>query len=301
MNYFWMIIKGMMMGIANIIPGVSGGTMAVSLGIYDDMIFAITHLFKKWKKSFKILLPLGIGLVAGVIFFSYAIEFLLSRYTLPTALAFVGLILGGLPILFRKFQASMKQYQLNLNISHIIVFLAFFAIVVGMSFMQETEAGFTSLEVNFTNIIVLFVIGIIASATMVVPGISGSLVLMILGYYYGIINTLTNFFDALRVLDWEALVYNTSLLLPFGIGVLLGIFLISKIIEYLFIHHPSLTYSGILGLVIASPFAIIYNTNALADLSGSNALSFTIIGIVLLVISFYLTYKLGKTEEPTTK
>jgi len=289
------------MGVANIVPGVSGGTMAISLGIYDDMIYAISHLIKNWKKSLKILLPLGIGLAAGIVFFSYAIEFLLSQYTLPTALAFIGLILGGIPILFQQFRAAMKQKQVNLNISHILVFLIFFVLVISMSLMQETGSQSTEIEINISNIVLLFFIGIIASATMVVPGISGSLILMVLGYYYGIINTMTSFFDALRVFNWESLIANASLLFPFGLGILLGIFLISKIIEYLFIHQPSLTYSGIFGLIIASPFAIIYNTNALVDLSSSNALSFTGIGIILLLIAFYLTYRLGKVKQPDSK
>ncbi|GMA47941.1 DUF368 domain-containing protein [Tetragenococcus muriaticus] len=289
------------MGIANIVPGVSGGTMAISLGIYDDMIYAISHLIKKWKNSLKILLPLGIGLAIGVVFFSYAIEFLLSQYTLPTALAFIGLILGGLPILFQEFRAAMKQKRVNLNITHIVVFLIFFILVIGMSLMQETQAHSAGLEVNLSNIVLLFFIGIVTSATMVVPGISGSLILMVFGYYYSIINTVTSFFDALRILNWESLIYNASLLFPFGVGILLGVFLISKIIEYLFIHYPSLTYSGIFGLIIASPFAIIYNTNALADLSSSNAISFTSIGIILLLIAFYLTYRLGKVKQPDSK
>ena len=145
--------------------------------------------------------------------------------------------------------------------------------------------------------IVLFLIGVIASATMVVPGISGSLVLMILGYYYSIINALTNFFDSLRAFDWEGIVNGLAILVPFGIGVILGIFLISKIIEYLFINFPSLTYSSILGLVVASPVAIIYNTGAITDFSQTSSVVYIIIGIVLLLASFYLTYQLSFKEE----
>lgn len=297
MGYVWMVIKGMLMGISNIIPGVSGGTMAVSLGIYDDLIFSITHLFKQWRKSFKILIPLGIGLAVGVFFFSYTIELLLSQYALPTALAFVGLILGGLPILFKEFQSAMKQTKQRITTWHFIIFFILFALVIGLSLVQEPAGNLTTLEISFENIIILFGIGIIASATMVVPGISGSLVLMILGYYYSIINTLTNFFDALTAMNWDGILHGITLLAPMGLGVLLGIFLISKIIEYLFVNYPGLTYSGILGLVIASPFAIIYNTNALADFSHPNAGLYLITGIALLVLCFYMTYKLGKTEE----
>ena len=298
MGYIWMVLKGMLMGIANIIPGVSGGTMAVSLGIYDDLIYSITHLVKDWKKSFRILLPLGGGLVLGIIGFSYLIEVLLSQYTLPTALAFIGLILGGIPILAKSFLLALRQEQKKVSFFHIALFVVFFALVVSLALVQAEGNTMSTITLSFGSIITMFFIGVIASATMVVPGVSGSLVLMVLGYYYGILNSVTGFFNALTSMDMGQLWHYTGILFPFGIGVLAGIFLISKLIEYLFTNHPTLTYSGILGLVLASPFAILYNTNALNDLQGSNALLFLILGLILAVVCFLLTYYLGKTEEP---
>lgn len=297
MSSLWLIVKGMFMGIANIIPGVSGGTMAVSLGIYDDLIFSITHIVKEWRKSLKLLVPLGIGLAGGIVFFAYTIEILLSQYAFPTFLAFIGLILGGLPILYREFQDSLKSKGEQISTSHILAFSFFLILVIVLSLVQDPSSTTSSIDVSFKSMIVLFLIGVIASATMVVPGISGSLVLMILGYYYSIINALTNFFDSLRAFDWEGIVNGLAILVPFGIGVILGIFLISKIIEYLFINFPSLTYSSILGLVVASPVAIIYNTGAITDFSQTSSVVYIIIGIVLLLASFYLTYQLSFKEE----
>ena len=298
MSYIWMILKGMLMGIANIIPGVSGGTMAVSLGIYDDLIYSITHLAKNWKKSMRILLPLGVGLVLGIIGFSYLIEVLLSQYTLPTALAFIGLILGGIPILTKSFLLALRQDKKNISFSHIALFLVFFALVVGLALIQAEGNTMSTITLSFGSIIKMFFVGVIASATMVVPGVSGSLVLMVLGYYYGILNSVTGFFSALTSMNIEQLLHYTGILFPFGIGVVAGIFLISKLIEYLFKNQPALTYSGILGLVLASPFAILYNTNALADLQSSNAVLFLILGLLFAGLCFLLTYYLGKTEDP---
>ena len=101
--------------------------------------------------------------------------------------------------------------------------------------------------------ILLFIIGVVAAATMVVPGVSGSLVLMILGYYYGIINSLKGFFDALKVFDLGTMLHLCLILVPFGIGVLLGIFLIAKLITYLFEQYGIQTYCAIFGLILASP------------------------------------------------
>ena len=99
MTFFMDIIKGILIGIANIIPGVSGGTMAVSLGIYDKLISSISNLLKDWKKSLVTLLPIILGCGIGIVGFTYAIEYLLSHHTFVTCMAFVGLILGGIPIL----------------------------------------------------------------------------------------------------------------------------------------------------------------------------------------------------------
>src|SRR5699024_12854351 len=95
MKLLWLVLNGMLIGISNIIPGVSGGTMTVSLGIYDDFIFSITNLFKNKKKSVKFLLPLGMGNVIGILCFSYVIEFLLSYFPFITVLLFVGLCICG--------------------------------------------------------------------------------------------------------------------------------------------------------------------------------------------------------------
>lgn len=291
-----LMIKGMFIGVANIIPGVSGGTMAVSLGIYDDLIVSITHLVKEWKKSIQFLTPIVLGAATGVILFSYLITLLLTQYTLPTALTFVGLILGGVPILFQAFSQALREKKEQMGVAHGLVFSLFFAIIVVMSLMKESGDTLSAIEVSGMNILVMLLIGMIASATMVIPGISGSLVLMIIGYYYGLINTLRSFFEAVRHVDMANIMNGLVLLVPFGIGVLFGGALISKLIEYLFHHYASLTYSAILGLVIASPIAIILNTTALNDLSRPSATLFLLSGLILGTGSFFMTYYLGKTE-----
>lgn len=297
MEILWLVLKGMLMGISNIIPGVSGGTMAVSLGIYDDLIFSITRLFKEKKKSIKFLLPLGTGLALGVIFFSYAIEFLLAEYAFITSLAFIGLILGGLPILNQKFQDALKEKSEKISLKHCFVFILFLGLVIGFSLIQESSMNGVLLQFSFETVSILFVLGIIASSTMIIPGVSGSLVLMIFGYYYPLIQLLTSFFHNVLVLNWSGLGEDLLLIFPVGLGIIFGVFLISKLIEFLFIKFPSITYSGILGLVIASPFAILYNVNAFEDLAQSNTILTLIIGSILLCTSSYITFYLGKLDE----
>lgn len=289
------VIKGIFMGVANVIPGVSGGTMAVSLGIYDKFISSITGFFKDWKKSCKVLLPIVIGIGIGIIAFTYLIEYLLSQHTFVTCMTFVGLILGGLPMLYKDMRNKMIETHSKLGIGNVIAFILMFALVVGLPLLGVGSETSTVLKGTPLNMVILFFVGLIAAATMVIPGVSGSLVLMILGYYYGIINTIKNFLDSLRVFDFDALFNGILVLAPFGIGVLVGIGIIAKVIEYLFSKHSVMTYSAIFGLVLASPIAIFYNTGLYRHLGEVTFLRL-IVGIILCVVGAGLTYYLGQKE-----
>lgn len=109
MNAVLNILRGIVIGIANVIPGVSGGTMAVSMGIYDKLISAVTGLFKHFKKSMRLLIPLGVGMVIGIVGFGFLLEYLLNNFVLATCLTFVGLILGGLPILWMNLRKNIEK------------------------------------------------------------------------------------------------------------------------------------------------------------------------------------------------
>ena len=130
MTFFMDIIKGILIGIANIIPGVSGGTMAVSLGIYDKLISSISNLLKDWKKSLVTLLPIILGCGIGIVGFTYAIEYLLSHHTFVTCMAFVGLILGGIPILLISLKKELAKTSSKIGISGILAFVFLFAVAV---------------------------------------------------------------------------------------------------------------------------------------------------------------------------
>ena len=290
------IIKGIFIGIANIIPGVSGGTMAVSLGIYDKIIGAVSDLLKDWKHSVKVLLPLLAGCGIGIVGFTYAIEFLLSSHTFVTCMAFVGLILGGLPTLFLSLKQELKRSSSSIGAAGVLAFVILFCVAVFLPMMNADDEVLRTFTATPGTLFALFFVGVIASATMVIPGVSGSLVMMILGYYYGIINTIKAFLEALRHFDLGGMISSGILLVPFGIGVLLGIFLIAKLITFLFERYGVATYCAILGLIIASPFAIFYNTGLSGQL-GSLTAGQIILGLVLAVGCGVFTYILGKDDK----
>ena len=267
-------IKGFFMGIANIIPGVSGGTLAITMGIYEELIEAISHFFTKLKKNINFLIPIIIGALLSIVIGSKVIGFSLEEYPLPTILFFTGLILGGLPMLYRKIKGNFKPLN-------IIIFILTFAIIIGLMFLKSgTSVTFNNM--NMLGYIMLFIVGMVAAATMIIPGISGSFMLMVMGYYKPIINTIND------LTAFNNIGTNIAILMPFGIGVLVGIVLIAKLIEFLFKKFEVPTYFGIIGFVLASIIGIFTSTENLSF----SILPF-IIGIVLFILGFVIAIKLG--------
>lgn len=282
MNMFKNIIKGMMIGIANIMPGVSGGTLAVSMGIYDKLIHCITHILSEFKESMKFLLPIFAGAGIALVALTFVIEALFQYYPIPTNLLFIGLIVGGLPPVVTK----VKSHKLSFG--HILAGLLFFALVVGMAMMGDNGNRQVTLNLGIVPMIKLVLVGIIAAATMIIPGVSGSMVLLILGYYQTIIQQITAFCTAVITLDMAGILHGIAILLPFGIGVLIGILGIAKIIEIIFEKYPVYAYCAIIGLIAASPIAILVCSNF-----AGFSVSVLLISIVTFAAGFGIAIKIG--------
>lgn len=293
MRFIKDILCGILMGVANIIPGVSGGTMAVSMGIYDRIIGSITNLFKQFKKSVMTLFPYAIGMVAAIIGLSYFIETFFEKYPLQTGSLFVGLILGGVPILLKKvFQnklANRNRKDKSIDAIGIILFLLFFALIILLQVFGEGREAKITLSVSALQMVKLFVIGVIASATMVIPGVSGSMILLILGYYNPILETINSTIEALSPWNFDTILHNIAILAPFGIGVIVGIFAIAKLIEFLLSRYEKRTYCAILGLVLASPFAIYMGIGV-----GVITTASIIVSVITFTVGFAVAYFLGR-------
>ena len=277
------ILKGAVIGIANIIPGVSGGTMAVSMGIYDKIIHAVTHLFSDFKKSVKILLPIGIGVVIAIIGVARLIEYMFSVIPFQTNFLFIGLILGGLPAIGKKVKGK------PVKVNHILAFVLFFALVVGCASLEGTTGGDADLSIGLWNVCKLFGVGVVAPATMVIPGVSGSMILMIMGYYSPIIGMINQFVDHLRTFNVSGMISDCGVLIPFGVGVVVGIFIIAKVIEIVFAKCPVTAYWAIIGLIVASPVAILM-LNKFGKLGAITVVT----GVAALVIGSLAAIKLGE-------
>ena len=247
LSYF---IKGMAIGIANAIPGVSGGTIAFVLGIYEKLTYSISSLpialIKfRWKdvaESLKILIPVFLGAIISIFLFLNIINFSFANYPIPTKIFFVGLVLGSFPFVTK----TVEKYDFK-------VFLAFFlgafimAIFVYFD-INEPEINKTAVEsvssdFSFIYGVKLFFCGIAAAIAMVIPGISGSLLLLILGEYENISYFVSN------------ITANFNYIYPLiflGIGIVIGIFAISKLITILIQKYRTIVFGFVLGILIVS-------------------------------------------------
>jgi len=281
------ILKGVVIGIANVIPGVSGGTMMVSMGIYDRIISSINSLFKSFKKSVKTLLPYLIGMAIGIVLLSFAIEFLFERFPFPTATLFIGLILGGIPMTLDKVKGRKPE------LLGIILFVIFFLLIIGLEFFRGKESTGGDVSFGLVNAIILFGIGVVASATMIIPGVSGSMMLMILGYYSAILENTNGLIKSILSFDMGSAIVCAGVLIPFGIGILVGMFAVAKLIEMLLLRHERLTCFAILGLVCASPIAILSGIG-IGDIDMS--LPTTLVGIVTFAAGVMASHSLSAKE-----
>ena len=286
-NLINQILRGIVIGVANIIPGVSGGTMMVSMGIYDTLIHCITHLFKEFKKSVKTLLPYAIGMLVGILGLASVIKWGLANHPLPTNTLFIGLILGGLGPLLKKVEFK------KINVAAVIAFIAMFALIIWMGIQRKSSIeNAETLDMNVGRMLLMVLIGMVASATMIIPGVSGSLVLMLLGYYGPVVNALSTLKDGLLHMDFSLMGQPVMMLLPFLVGVVLGIFVVAKVIEWLTSRFPTATYCGVLGLVLASPISLLMQL----DLSGISALTW-VISAVALAVGFLAAFLLARGSK----
>lgn len=276
------VLKGIVVGVANIIPGVSGGTMMVSMGIYDKLIHCLTHLFKEFKESMKFLIPIFVGVGIALVGLSFIIQPAFEHFPLQTSCLFIGLIVGGLPAAWKKVKGK------GIKVSYIVPFLLFFALVVGLALVGEKEGNAADLTFGLWSCIKLFVVGIIASATMVIPGVSGSMMLLLLGYYNPIVSAIKDFVTALAAFDMQGILQGCGVLVPAGIGIVVGIFAIAKLIEIIFEKFPMQAYWAIIGLIVASPFAVLLMTQL-----GTITVLSVAVSVVTFAIGFVIAMKLG--------
>ena len=276
MKYIMDLIKGIFIGIANIIPGVSGGTMAVILKIYDRLIETLS--LKNVKKNLPFIIPLGIGAAVGIVLFSKAIEFLLGNYPMATNFTFMGLILGSIPMIFQRARGEKMEAK------GMVSFLVALVVMVVIALLKPAESN-AVLALTPLNLLILFGASAISTFAMILPGISGSFVMLVLGVYTTVLTSISGVFTwPIDGVTWHCV----GMLIPVGLGCIVGLIFGSKLVDVLIRKQPQATYFAILGLVVGSLLAVF----------PKDSLALTLelpIGLVLLAGAAFGAYKFSKT------
>lgn len=307
-NNSWLrtFLAGIGIGVGAAVPGVSGGTIAVILKVYTKIIWAISNIFKEFKKAFVILLPTLLGVVIGLIPTMILMKFALEGFVFGIVCIFAGYIIGSLPGIKKEVSDESPK-----NIWIILLILsALLAVTLGVLSVQlhaDYSSHFEDPEVWFY--FVMIPVGFIASIALVVPGISGSMLLLLLGFYTPLINS---FFDTAKEClhgDWSNFGVEIGLLGCFAIGIVIGFFFISKIMHYLLSKYHHATFYSIIGFIIGSVVALFYNfeiydyyqTWAKGEYIFMPMYIEIPLGIVLLALAIFGSYKLSKLQQNAAK
>lgn len=261
-NFF----KGIIGGIGNIIPGLSGSALLIIFGIYQECLNAITEIvqFKNLKKNILFLIPIALGIGIGTVLFGNILLFFLNRWPMPTSYGFLGFIIGTLPLLFKEAnkEGFKKQYLIPLA----------FTFLIGITLILLKNAEVMQMDsISFGQSVIL---GFVLASSTIIPGISSTVLLSIIGMY-------DVYLLAIAKID-------IITLMPAGIGFVIGVVFFAFVINFFMKKHYGYTYYFITGFVIATIPAVVrgslgYNLDSL-------------FAIIIAIVTFSLTYRIGKVN-----
>ncbi|MCR4580202.1 MAG: DUF368 domain-containing protein [Treponema sp.] len=291
-NILRLICIGIIVGMANVVPGVSGGTLAVVFNIYDQFVNAITFNLKKIWANRRFVFPLLGGMALGVLIFSKIITFLYTNYPFQTNCFFTGLILGSIPLLFSlmiyggiKKGEEKPQLKAGRIIGIIVCFIAGLIILLTFNYLENVINKDQMInkilpEINLRLELRLFFAGFVGAVAMIVPGISGSLLMLMMGVYTTVITAIPALFSV------DTFFHAFFLLIPNGVGVLLGLLCGAKLISFLLKKLPHQTYAVIFGLICGSVIAVFPGFSGFKTVAGALSSAVCIsLGIALAFFS----------------
>ena len=313
-NWFKTLLSGFAIGFGSAVPGVSGGTIAVIFGVYEKIIWAVSHILKCFKEAFRILLPTILGLVLGLVPAIILMDKALNGFVFGVICIFAGFIIGSLP----GIKDEVKDVKPNKKHIIALVVALLFAVGLGVSSVvaKADVSPFIYGETPFWFYIILIPVGVIASIALVVPGLSGSMLLLLLGFYNPLLSYTKSVAEECVHGTWNNFGHLVLLLVCFAIGVLIGFYLISKLMHFLLAKFHDITFFAILGFVIGSVPALFCNYEIFYNKTdgymvwasgGQGYLPYYIevpIGVVLLLVTMvgsYLLVRLKRKKELENK
>ncbi len=277
MNFLSNFIKGIFIGSGAILPGISSGVLCIAFGIYEKLLNSILNIFKDFKKNMAFLFPICLGGLFGFFIFSNILLILIENYPLPTNSLFIGLILGTMPALLKqasKYNIHDAKFKKQSKLKNTFIFLLTLLIGIVLFVIEKYINVDTSYTSNSFSFIYLLFCGICMSIGIIVPGVSSTIILMLLGVYSTYLSAIT--------------IVNMSVIFPMIIGVIIGSFIFMKIIKYLLDNFYTETMHGIIGFSLGSILILYPNFNF--DI-------LSMVSIVIIIFGFILSYILSFKEE----
>ncbi len=277
---------GILIGLSNLIPGFSGGTMALILGILEEFTEAVSSFTKTPFKAIKELWSLALGMAIGIVLATFTVVLCLNKWPIITASFFVGLVIASIPLVFRETNHQLPKGK------DVVCFSICFIISLALPFLKKLGFEVNIFDPNLFAMLYIFIVAALAAATMMIPAASGSLIMLAFGIFTSILTVIKDVLSYAVELNFKGIFSYLDVLIPFVLGCLVGIVMISKIMSYAFKKHKNMIWYGILGLLLTSIFTIYYDayeSHLVADpeLFTSNLVLNIILSLVALFVGFF--------------
>ena len=287
-------LKGILVGASNMVAGVSGATLAYVTGIYEDLITSLSNL--RSKKSILYLLTVGMGVIIGLVLSAFILNKLVTIILLEILSLFFGFILGGVVSDVHKLKLGEEEKKAKYIIALIIPFIFVIGLsIVGLVMKYSEKSISSDLPDKFINYLFLFFAGFLATFAMLIPGISGSLIFMLLGVYYPILNTISSLVNFSEY-SWPFILNILKRIIPTGLGIITSLIVMSKPIKHLNQKYNKMMLYIITGFVAGSLFAI-YIVNMKEIIESFKLYHLFLAILVFLPLGYFLSSLLYKLEN----
>lgn len=244
MSFLFDCLKGIAIGSGAILPGISSGVLCVIFGIYEKLLDSVLNFFSDVKKNIKFLFPILLGVGIGVLLFSNILNYLLNNFPLQTKSVFIGLILGSIPSLFKEINSKCRFKTKYLLFTVFAFLIGYLSVILEKNISVNTVDSFSNIYLTLS--------GFLMSVGVIVPGVSSTIILMLLGIYPTYLASVSSIY--------------LPVLIPLGIGLVIGSFFCMKLTKFLFEHYYCQTFYTIIGFTLGSIMVLMPNISF--DLSG---------------------------------
>jgi len=289
LQYILLTLKGIAIGAANVVPGVSGATLAVIFRVYDKLIESINNIFKDMKKSLKFLIPLGIGMAVGILALGSVLDFFLQRFSLQSGAFIAGLMAGSIPFIHKMALSKDKKKSYSYAVA-----VAAAIIIILLSIFVPAHDVYVDVQFSIGLVALLFAGGVLSAGALMFPGISGAMVLILLGIFPVAIHTISLIREYLMTpFDFTLLTPILIVVVPIGLGLVVGVLLTSRLIAFLLEKHHGTTYFAIIGLIFGTIF-VVFNDDATYQSHAEITPMLIIFAVIAFAVGMAVSLTLGK-------